>query len=60
MYQLNIGLNEYYSAIELVPITGIFREYPELIVIPETCISAREAAIQQSSESIVITKCLCK
>ena len=53
-------LNEHYSAIELVPINGTFREYPELMVIPETCVSAREAAIQQSSGSITATKCLCK
>ncbi|KAF0445479.1 retrotransposon nucleocapsid protein [Gigaspora margarita] len=53
-------LNEHYTAIELVPINGTFREYPELIVIPETCVSAHEAAIQQSSGSITATKCLCK
>ncbi|CAG8843859.1 9266_t:CDS:2, partial [Gigaspora margarita] len=53
-------LNEHYSAIELVPINRTFREYPELIVIPETCINAHEAAIQQSSGSITATKCLCK
>ncbi|CAG8596122.1 11691_t:CDS:2, partial [Racocetra fulgida] len=42
-------LNEHYSAIELVSVTGTFREYPELVVISEPCVSAHEAAIQQSS-----------
>ncbi|CAG8584773.1 957_t:CDS:2, partial [Scutellospora calospora] len=30
-------LNEHYSAIKLVPISGTFREYLELIVISEIC-----------------------
>ncbi|CAG8806174.1 2021_t:CDS:2, partial [Dentiscutata erythropus] len=42
-------LKEYYSAIELVPITGTFREYPELAVILNACVSTREATIQQSA-----------
>ncbi|CAG8606201.1 2367_t:CDS:2, partial [Racocetra fulgida] len=53
-------LNEHYLAIKLVPITGTFREFPELVVISNAYVSAREAAIQQSSESITATKCLCK
>ncbi|KAF0484326.1 hypothetical protein F8M41_023011 [Gigaspora margarita] len=38
-------LNEYFSAIELVPVTGTFREYTEFAVISDTCVSTREAAI---------------
>ncbi|CAG8795540.1 17935_t:CDS:2, partial [Gigaspora margarita] len=53
-------LNKYYSAIELVPVTGTFREYPELTVISDTCVSTCKAAIQQSSGFIIATKCLCK
>ncbi|CAG8761771.1 3126_t:CDS:2, partial [Cetraspora pellucida] len=49
-----------YSTIKLVPITRTFRKYPELVNILNTYISACKAAIQQSSDSITATKCLCK
>ncbi|CAG8553696.1 7035_t:CDS:2, partial [Racocetra fulgida] len=45
MVCIGLRLNEYYSAIELIPVTGTFREYLELAIIPNTCVSAREAAI---------------
>ncbi|CAG8763761.1 16959_t:CDS:2, partial [Dentiscutata erythropus] len=53
-------LNKYYSAIELVSVTGTFKEYPKLAVIPDICVSTCEAAIQQSSGSIIAMKYLCK